>query len=568
MNDGTSLGMDESARVGLLDRVTLPWHVSLGKTLEHAFVHNPLMATFDFGELLSANSQIARNAIGNVGRFSADMAPEMLGEAPPEAADAFVDPKTLNEKYGKSTGLSFDQPTRAGAVSIMVRRKQEEIARNAFIDRAPGGFWYGAASFATQLAVSATDPLNVASAFIPVVGESRFAIWSARYGKTAARALTGTVEGAVGAAVIEPINYGAATYLGDDYTMADSIMNVALGGVLGGGLHVGFGAISDRLSRLAPETREATLRGAIANMAEGRPVDIDHIIATDGSPRFNPSEAAAPDTAPSPDMPAARAARAPDVPSTTKGLTADQAAEVQGLLGFQTAKGSTYEAHPDGTTTRNKAARPDPGHEGQFGPQPRSEKTFYVTKEHADELSLFQTQGGGKMAIGETSDGRLGVKYLDGKDAGKFETRTVAETAKAPAPGLIPVEVWNGGERVHFGNEITKTGQLVRGARPDAKAATDAARTATVAYGKNAEPGTAIPPDASARGDAILKEKLGDDLDVELQEANATIDAYEKQGALTPAEAEQARSGKEGIAEAAKRGRAAKAAAVCLNLHP
>lgn len=123
---------------------------------------------------------------------------------------------------------------------------------------------------------------------------------------------------------------------------------------------------------------------------------------------------------------------------------------------FTTAKGSTYEVNSDGTTTRNKAARSDIGHEGQFGPQPQSEATFYVTPEHANELSLFQTQGGQKMAVAQTKDGRLGVKYLSGKDAGKFEKRTVAGSVSQPAPGLIPVETWNDGTRVHFGNEITE----------------------------------------------------------------------------------------------------------------
>lgn len=128
----------------------------------------------------------------------------------------------------------------------------------------------------------------------------------------------------------------------------------------------------------------------------------------------------------------------------------------QGVTGFTTAKGSRYEVHPDGTTSRNKAARSDIGHEGQSGPQPRSQKTFYVTKAHADELGLFQTHGGPAMAIATRPDGTLGVKYLDGSGAGKFEKRTVAKPADAPAPGLIPVETWKDGTRVHFGNEITE----------------------------------------------------------------------------------------------------------------
>ncbi|MDA1813311.1 hypothetical protein PDK10_27170, partial [Bacillus cereus] len=36
------------------------------------------------------------------------------------------------------------------------------------------------------------------------------------------------------------------------------------------------------------------------------------------------------------------------------------------------------------------------------------------------------------------------------------ERRTVVSTSPQPAVGLTPVEIWNNGERVHFGNEITE----------------------------------------------------------------------------------------------------------------
>lgn len=134
---------------------------------------------------------------------------------------------------------------------------------------------------------------------------------------------------------------------------------------------------------------------------------------------------------------------------------ADEAGAGTSVTGFTTERGSTYKTQPDGTTVRDKAARPDPGHEGQQGIQPQSERTVYVTKEAADELSLFQTQGGPKMAIDFTPDGRIAVKYLDGKDTGKFEARTAVAFETTPKVGLMPVELWKGGTRVHFGNKIT-----------------------------------------------------------------------------------------------------------------
>ena len=122
---------------------------------------------------------------------------------------------------------------------------------------------------------------------------------------------------------------------------------------------------------------------------------------------------------------------------------------------FETAKGSTYRMEADGTTTRDKAYRPEHGAAEQ-GPQPRSEATFFVTPEEASALGEFQVKGGSARSIETLPDGRIGMRHLDGPDAGKFERRTVVAPRTKPDVGLIPVELWNDGKRVHFGNEITR----------------------------------------------------------------------------------------------------------------
>ena len=180
---------------------------------------------------------------------------------------------------------------------------------------------------------------------------------------------------------------------------------------------------------------------------------------------------------------------------------------------FTTAKGSTYEIHDDGTTTRDKAARPDLGHEGQYGPQPRSEATYYVTPEQADQLSLIQTQGGPKMALAARADGSIGVKYLDGKDAGKFETRTVITPQDAPAVGLTPVETFHGGSVVHFGNKITS---VASAGQPDR------------------EPGAAAPSPPAVRFDVAGARAAGHpDADIASylgDQTNFDVDAARKAG--------------------------------------
>jgi hypothetical protein len=137
---------------------------------------------------------------------------------------------------------------------------------------------------------------------------------------------------------------------------------------------------------------------------------------------------------------------------------------------FTTAKGSTYQVHEDGTTTRNKAPRPE--HPGEEGPQPRSHQTFYVDAEGADKLSLFQTEGAGKMAV-QMRGPQAAVKFLEGENADKFAKTSLTDIKKEPEVGLIPVETWDNGTKVHFGNPITE----VKGADVPTPATTGTAKS-------------------------------------------------------------------------------------------
>lgn len=122
---------------------------------------------------------------------------------------------------------------------------------------------------------------------------------------------------------------------------------------------------------------------------------------------------------------------------------------------FTTAKGSTYEVHPDGTTTRNKSYHPEHGAADQ-GPQQRSDATFYIAKPDAEALGEFQARGA-KRAIVVSDDGNYAaVRYADGPSVGQIERRTVVKITKTPQQGMVPVELWRDGRTAHFGNEITE----------------------------------------------------------------------------------------------------------------
>lgn len=138
------------------------------------------------------------------------------------------------------------------ALNTLMFRKGIEKRRQEVFGQAEGGFAQGAGRLGLSLATGLIDPLNVATAFIPVVGEARYTSMLAKAGSTLGRAGVrlgvGAVEGAAGAALVEPIIAGSRRYEQADYGMADSLMNVAFGGLFGAGLHSVGGAVSDGIT--------------------------------------------------------------------------------------------------------------------------------------------------------------------------------------------------------------------------------------------------------------------------------------------------------------------------------
>lgn len=134
-------------------------------------------------------------------------------------------------------------------LSILARRKQAELKRRYILERAGGGFARGSERLLIALGTSLLDPLTVASAFVPVVSQAKYAALlkgaTGALGRAGVRAGVGAIEGAAGAALVEPIVYGAKRAEQADYTLYDSLANITFGGVFGGGLHSVGGAVVD-----------------------------------------------------------------------------------------------------------------------------------------------------------------------------------------------------------------------------------------------------------------------------------------------------------------------------------
>lgn len=190
-------------------------------------------------------------------------------------------------------GVSVDdEGITEGLAKLLAERHDERESFKTTLSRSRGGFGLTAAQFGVALGGSILDPLNIASAFIPSVAFARTATLASKIkspvkvagqqlaGKTTgSRFATGTIDGAIGAAVVEPLVIGAAALEDDDdYTLMDSFLNIALGSALGGGLHAGFGKISDRINKLPASTRDTLQRASIAQVGDNQEVNLSVLI--------------------------------------------------------------------------------------------------------------------------------------------------------------------------------------------------------------------------------------------------------------------------------------------------
>ena len=202
-----------------------------------------------------------------------------------------VDPEEATAQY-EHLGLGFDRPHPRAVIDKIVDRKRRELVRRSVIERADAGPGLMAAGFAKSLLASIIDPINIAAIFIPGGGEALLGKLGLAFksGSTLAKAsvgrrvFTGAVEGAVGAAAIEPLILYGASLDQTDYELADSLLNLALSSVIGGGVHGLIGVAAARRARLEAadvNTRRTAFKAALAQFAEGRSVDVNPIFDLD-----------------------------------------------------------------------------------------------------------------------------------------------------------------------------------------------------------------------------------------------------------------------------------------------
>jgi GNAT superfamily N-acetyltransferase len=170
-------------------------------------------------------------------------------------------PKSSAQERIRAEGLEGrltigDAGVRSSVLDILIERKREELKRNTIRQQSPGGAGRFAANLMVGFAGQLVDPVNVASAFVPVVAPGRYAAMLARasgpMGRAGVRGAVGALEGTVGAAIVEPFNYAANRQQQADWEAMDSALNIAGGLFFGGALHAGAGLFGDMIRPARP----------------------------------------------------------------------------------------------------------------------------------------------------------------------------------------------------------------------------------------------------------------------------------------------------------------------------
>ncbi len=257
------------------DLLDVPTWDAVKATASETFSSSPTPASYRADALDVARDNSYRGYSPNGGTPYRFGAPLKNTQTPitKEQAEAKIDAAGLTGQLKYTPGDTEE------SLSMLMSYKTEEMRNKFTLDRYRGGVTGGAVTLGAALATSLVDPINVGSAFVPVVGEARYASLLGNAGKSmfaraGVRAGVGAIEGTVGAAIVEPLIYRSKKDIQADYDAMDSLVNIGFGGLFGGVLQPAAGGIGDVFARRAgigawAEPTTGTLDSAAPVVPEG-----------------------------------------------------------------------------------------------------------------------------------------------------------------------------------------------------------------------------------------------------------------------------------------------------------
>ena len=252
------------------------------------------------GKLARAFGQAgAAEAGGRFMPYESDLSPAPAPQLSAEEANAKYAPLGPDGKRAPIATGPLPEPV----AEMIGKAKAAEIERQGVLAR------YGQAhswpvTMGTGIAAFMLDPLNLASTFIPGVGEEALTArlgtgWAAR---TSARLVAGATAGAVSQIPVTGLRYALGQEEARDYSMRDAFRDVFYAAAGSAILHTGLRTLGDvlrvrvgaKLPKGVPSdastqgnealgqsavTREEAMRAAVAQIVEGREVNVEPVLS-------------------------------------------------------------------------------------------------------------------------------------------------------------------------------------------------------------------------------------------------------------------------------------------------
>lgn len=196
-----------------------------------------------------------------------------------------LDPDSATKKYGLP-GLKFTSPINEERAQLLHDRHRAQLDRDYFLNEGHHSLLQSVAGFTTSMASSMLNPLDFSTAFIPITrvgGEAANILGRGALRRTlnegfislpqsfAKKELSvAAINNAIFQTGAEGVRWGEVLQTHDkNYTLGDSLLNIAGGTLIGTGLHAGVKYASKLWSRLTPETKEILARRAMDNFVKG-----------------------------------------------------------------------------------------------------------------------------------------------------------------------------------------------------------------------------------------------------------------------------------------------------------
>lgn len=279
--------------------------------------NQPQQADIGVGELMkdTAYDALYHSPIAATYRLSEDY------QAKVDDTSKMISAEQANKDYGLDGNLNFQEPVRESYASLLQDRKLAEIRSDYEISSGSQDSWgRKVTGIGTSLVAGLADPVNLSSMFFGV-GEFRAlegiqrttnllnsglisprAILKLTGNNPIAFNLTkGAINGALGTTVVQPFDLAANIEEQHENAVEESLQSVLGGAVLGAGFHTGLAAMGAMFRHfktagvdLDPQTNEAAIRTAVADLMQDKPIQsasdilsVDHNVVENERQQIN-----------------------------------------------------------------------------------------------------------------------------------------------------------------------------------------------------------------------------------------------------------------------------------------